>query len=123
MDGGRDPDSPPWNRLSAELKPKCNMDVTGQLPKRVFRLFPPSFCQEVDLDKSKALSKAYTNKDISEMPALLRRTPPPDPKGYEGYAVNLKWTGSVGECRHDCAGAFHEILESPCKSVSLSWKD
>ena len=120
--GGKDPDFPPWNPRPRSADPQCDMDSLSGVANNWFSGLYPQFCDEVNKDKNKKLSKDMTNKDFkapSSKRTLWARTPPPSGSSYDGFKFHFDWTGGEGDCRKDCSGAFSSITSSPCKSLVL----
>lgn len=117
LDGDNNPYSPPWNRLPESAYSQCDTKAPGGVLLNWFSNLYPQFCDEVNNDKTKALSKDLTNKDFkapSSKRYLSIRTPPPSGSSYDGYSFHFDWSGGEGNCRKDCSVAFSSITSSKC---------
>ncbi|KAL9625165.1 MAG: hypothetical protein Q9160_000566 [Pyrenula sp. 1 TL-2023] len=117
LDGGRDPDSPPWSPLPPSAYPQCDPGTTSGVKANWFSGLYPQFCDEVNKDKVKALSKDLTSTDFKtpdSKRSLRIRTPPPSGASYGGYKFHFDWTGSKGTCRKDCSAAYKSVTSSLC---------
>ena len=126
---GTDPDMP---------VPTCDTKSVSEVPNNVFNPTVFSkFCDEVNQNKGQSHSsnvasdgnkippKAAKNavdasqpgpsgSARSEQTAVRKRTPPPNPDKFSGWAFGLIWTGGDGKCKSDCGSAFSAMAVSQC---------
>ncbi|KAL9618855.1 MAG: hypothetical protein Q9160_006445 [Pyrenula sp. 1 TL-2023] len=118
-------ESPPWNELPpSQLGPSCP-DPKIEISEVTYNFFAgltKSYCDAVDKDPGKALTKTLTNKDFQDTTAtrrrgantLLARTPPSSGSDYEGYSFEIKWDGNPDNkhCLKDCTGVMQSFVNA-----------
>ena len=100
---------------------KCDQTKSSQVPYNVFSPGVYSnFCNDVDQDKSKALTETLDSSSkviqgaSKEKRDVSKRTPPPNPGTYKDYNFTLSWSGGDKSCPYNCSDVFYKIAQGPC---------
>ncbi|KAG9228794.1 hypothetical protein BJ875DRAFT_342240, partial [Amylocarpus encephaloides] len=116
MDSGLNPNSPPRNPLPKANDPICDMKFSSRVLRPFFSGLYGEFCYRINAgNKTLPAGSQLTNADF-QAPLSKRfgniKTPPVNAKQCEGWNFQFGWTGSVGDCRLDCAQAYESIVNS-----------
>ncbi|KAH6894711.1 hypothetical protein B0T10DRAFT_399106, partial [Thelonectria olida] len=98
---------------------ECSGDLQG-VPASCFTSIYPTFCQEVDQDQSKQLTKNLTSNDIdtgssekrSRLDMQRRRLLARDDDCL-GWTFEFDWSGAQGDCDQSCSDSM-DTLEAQC---------
>ncbi|KAI9892736.1 MAG: hypothetical protein M1814_001156 [Vezdaea aestivalis] len=100
--------------------PKCDTKALSGVPFNVFHGSAGNvydkFCDAVGKDqKTKLTWNVNAKGDLKPKRRRSKRTPPPNPDGYDSYNFELNWApaGSAA-CSPSCKDAFASIANSPC---------